>query len=941
MSELASRIESFRALAPPLLVEALTSGLAGEDWLGAADHARGLAVSDLGWSGRLAEALCVASPAESAGRARALIAKAHVAAYRGEALKALATLSEVEALARPRGLTFEHADALIASVQPLFLLGRFDEAAAAASRAREIFLAAGLAERAAMAGANLAGVLRRIGRPAEALRHFDEARRVLAGDAVRRAMIDSNRAEVLLDLDEYSEALAAFESALSTLDALESWHAAALVEGNIADLRSRQGRPELALKHFEMARRRFERVGADVEAESARLLAEEAECLFRIGAWSDSATRFEAAVRSLDQIKLEYEAARVRLHLGVLHRHAGDEAAARGTLLEARRRFSAIGVAEGVADADLAIASVDLRGGNAIAAIQRLTAALESSAHGAARHGWIASMLALALVQAGDADAAEPHYEAALRIAEQIQLTPLMARALHAKGVALAARGDFARATEWLEEATRLIERMHAALPWDRYRYAFMADEQGLYQSLCDAALKLGGNGGAAVVFDALERLSARGLLDLVSADDSPDTADRSPEARRLLAELSDCRDSISLAYSRIGLEAAADGADGQSPSTETTDRLNTLEQRHEALEARLRTVCLIPRILSPPDGMEQVCRQLPPDTALVRYFARDDRFAAITVRSSGVQLYPDLARREDMARLADRFEFIAEQVAVRLATGVAAPTLAPWAGAMRELRETLIDPLAAELDGAERIGLILADELFGIPVHHAVAERSDSELRSCVYVPSATIGVRLPRAAVSGAPRLLAVGISDETAPAMRHEAAEIAASWSNSATLLGDRATIAAFMAAARSADVLHLATHCVFSAANPNSSRLMLADGWLDARTLARMRLPGTVVVLAGCETGRSDVDLGVERVGLTRAFLAAGASAVVVSQWPLADAVSRPFFALFYERLLGGMGCDPAVALAQAQRAFAREDIHPVLWTGVSAVGGVKK
>jgi CHAT domain-containing protein len=51
------------------------------------------------------------------------------------------------------------------------------------------------------------------------------------------------------------------------------------------------------------------------------------------------------------------------------------------------------------------------------------------------------------------------------------------------------------------------------------------------------------------------------------------------------------------------------------------------------------------------------------------------------------------------------------------------------------------------------------------------------------------------------------------------------------------------------------------------------------------------------LSGCSSGQGKVLPGVGLVGLSRAWLLAGASAVVVSSWPTPDD-SGKFFASFY-------------------------------------------
>jgi len=106
---------------------------------------------------------------------------------------------------------------------------------------------------------------------------------------------------------------------------------------------------------------------------------------------------------------------------------------------------------------------------------------------------------------------------------------------------------------------------------------------------------------------------------------------------------------------------------------------------------------------------------------------------------------------------------------------------------------------------------------------------------------------------------------------------------------------------------------------------------------------LRLQADLVVLSACQTGLgsgalADVPTGDDWVGLTRAFLHAGARHVMATLWPVDDWAT----AALMERFYGGadVAADPAGALAEAQRALlsARGTAHPFYWAGLVVVGG---
>jgi CHAT domain-containing protein len=127
----------------------------------------------------------------------------------------------------------------------------------------------------------------------------------------------------------------------------------------------------------------------------------------------------------------------------------------------------------------------------------------------------------------------------------------------------------------------------------------------------------------------------------------------------------------------------------------------------------------------------------------------------------------------------------------------------------------------------------------------------------------------------------------------------------------LVGDEATEAAFAGARAQAgddlDVVHLAAHGTFDADDPLDSGIQLAGGGerpalLTARDVVRDSLPAELVALSACESGRTHVFEGDEPVGLTRAFLSAGAASVLATLWLINDLSTRLIVERFYDALL---------------------------------------
>ena len=163
---------------------------------------------------------------------------------------------------------------------------------------------------------------------------------------------------------------------------------------------------------------------------------------------------------------------------------------------------------------------------------------------------------------------------------------------------------------------------------------------------------------------------------------------------------------------------------------------------------------------------------------------------------------------------------------------------------------------------------------------------------------------------------------------------------------TLTGGEATERAFRDLAPRHGILHLATVGSLNRANPLFSWIDLApegdDGRLEVHEIYGLELDARLVVLSACETGLGGGALttapaGDDWVGLTRAFLTAGADNVLASLWRVEDLATARLMEEFYQQL--GSGFAPVNALAAAQRSLILEadTSHPFYWAGFSLVG----
>jgi CHAT domain-containing protein len=141
------------------------------------------------------------------------------------------------------------------------------------------------------------------------------------------------------------------------------------------------------------------------------------------------------------------------------------------------------------------------------------------------------------------------------------------------------------------------------------------------------------------------------------------------------------------------------------------------------------------------------------------------------------------------------------------------------------------------------------------------------------------------------------------------------------------------------------LHFATHSLIDEVSPSRSAVVLSmdpndteDGFLEASEISELDLDCDLVVLSACQTARGQLLSGEGIVGLSRAFLYAGARAVVVSLWNVSDISTGALMKSFYRHLVAGNG--NAAALRQTKIEMLKggsETRHPYYWAAFITIG----
>ncbi len=145
-----------------------------------------------------------------------------------------------------------------------------------------------------------------------------------------------------------------------------------------------------------------------------------------------------------------------------------------------------------------------------------------------------------------------------------------------------------------------------------------------------------------------------------------------------------------------------------------------------------------------------------------------------------------------------------------------------------------------------------------------------------------------------------------------------------------------------------VLHFATHGILNAERPQFTGLAFSlvgeqgnDGFLRVNEVFNFKLGQPLVMLSACETGLGKEKRGEGVIGLTRAFMYAGAPTVGVSLWSVSDRSTARLMGDFYKEIFAN-NATPGTALRTAQVAMINNPRYsaPFFWAPFVLVGDWK-
>ncbi len=313
------------------------------------------------------------------------------------------------------------------------------------------------------------------------------------------------------------------------------------------------------------------------------------------------------------------------------------------------------------------------------------------------------------------------------------------------------------------------------------------------------------------------------------------------------------------------------------------------------------------------PLAAQEILAGVPVGTLLVEYGVLEQELVAWVIEGGRVRMVRTPVTAEQLSRLVTTLR---NDIGAGLSQAVLRAD-------SQVLYDTLIEPLALELGGADRIVFVPDRDLVRVPFAALFDRRTSRHLIEAVAVasaPSASLFLRPPAKPERHRGQVLVVAAPDLVATPYRHlpalpgalaEASSLREIYPAATVLSGNKATAEALIASLRDAQMLHFAGHVIANADRVLSSELLLApsagrEGPLTfADLLAEGVLGPPVVVLSAC---RSADGFTVDRegpLGLAAGFVATGSLAVFSTFWSIDDDMARILLVDLHRGLTEGL------------------------------------
>ncbi len=847
----------------------------------------------------------------------------------GDLEKCLAWLDKSEKSFQKINKNHSAATTQISKIYALALLGRYDEAVKCGLAARKVFLAEKDIYSVGKIEHNIGNLYwrRDFYRESEsylasAFAHFSEI-----DDQRQMAMVENTQAFVKSLQNDFPAAEKIYEKAIRRAKKNSFTVTQAEIETGLSNLYLFQGKLDFALKFMERSRRKYEVL--QMPAQNANCELELADIYLELNLLQEASELYENAAQKFAELGMQAELARCSMNFARALFLSNNIELARLQIEKAQMLFQSEGNLVATASAMVFESQIFYLENDFPTAEKLCEEALEIFAENQnlrfelfAR--WLSGEIALAK---NDLKKAAGIFEKTLSDAEN-NSSSIENLCLNALGKIALKNDDKISAENFFRRAVELTENTRLSLEAEEFRMSFLGNK--IFPFLAISKIKIA-ESKFAEAFQWLERSRSRSLLDTLdqaknSVTLAPSDSDKGFDIEHKIEKL---RGELNWFYSRLNRNSTS--------GLQARKELNSLKK--EVFE-REKKLAEFERRLSINSGSTfdfniEILQKLIGDSVLVEYAVFDGKISAFLVNRTEIIFCENIAEEKNVNEEIGQFLFQMKTARFieKLNESNQKLAFSRVLRHSRKLYDFLIKPLEKYLN-SKKIYFVPANRLHYLPFNSLFdGKKFLIEKHEISNAPSSAVLANCLRKSGSNFDSALLVAFADEKIPNAEIEVEKIALSLSHSVKLKGKKATLKNIQKYAKDANLLHFACHAKFRPDNPLFSALNLSGENLAVRDARKIDLQNKLVVLSACETGLSKIESGEEIIGLSRGFLSAGASSLILSFWTVNDVSTLLLMTDFYKNIQAGKTTSESLRLAQIKNL----DKHPYFWSPFFLVG----
>ena len=439
-------------------------------------------------------------------------------------------------------------------------------------------------------------------------------------------------------------------------------------------------------------------------------------------------------------------------------------------------------------------------------------------------------------------------------------------------------------ASENYLKAISVIEANRSKMQFEFYRQTYLSDLLKIYTS---AILYFTQTGQIETAYNLVRKTKARTFIEKMGLPDNFEPLQKHETFQTLSRKIDRLYANIFVSEDRASASAQLYNAEAKylelirnsDKNIQTTNSINNITL--ETLQNALNT-----------------------NEILLDYFVTENETLIFALTKDGIAVQKAEITKSDVQKMSATIAQMLLNIESTQSQTEKELLLKGYSWYAKTVYESIIKPVEQHLRNKKRLLLVPHLGLHLIPfcvLEHPLADVKLGTLISIVYLPTAEMLVRQNKEKTPPNNTLIISNPLDDLAHASR-ESYVISLTAPNAKVVSWKFAEKNYVLAKMSNYGIIHFACHAKFNPKNPLFSYFLLSGPNTRTRItlndIYSIKINAQLVVLSGCETGVGNTDTADEISCFQRAFLFAGAKAVLVSLWKIDDYSTSVFMDYFY-------------------------------------------